>query len=257
MADDHLTLPTSLSPEALKKQLEKWQPWRIQVDFSNGVSTRDFARQDPFNDCPLFKFKVVERIIPFAKMAGKKLLDIGSNVGHNSIHAAIKYHLACTGIDLVPRHLEISRFFAELTHVPIEFLEGNAETFSRPGEFDVILHFGTLYHLPNPLLSLQTSFGNLRPGGYLALETQVFDHPEDSNLCYFMHRQNNDRTNFWALSPSVLFTILAFYGFTSITELARFGPIEGLAPNMKRIILTARKPTPSFKEKVRQALHSR
>ena len=97
MADDHLTLSTSLSPEALKKQLEKWQPWRIQVDFSNGVSTRDFARQDPFNDCPLFKFNVVERIIPFAKMAGNKLLDIGSNVGHNSIHAATKYILPVPG----------------------------------------------------------------------------------------------------------------------------------------------------------------
>jgi hypothetical protein len=29
-----------------------------------------------------------------------------------------------------------------------------AETFSRPKEFDVVLHFGTLDLLPNPLLSL-------------------------------------------------------------------------------------------------------
>ena len=35
---------------------------------------------------------------------------------------------------------------------------------------------GTLYHLPNPVLSLRTTFDNLRPGGYLALETQVYDH---------------------------------------------------------------------------------
>ena len=62
------------------------------------------------------------------------------------------------------------------------------------------LHFGTLYHLPNPVLSLQTTFDNLRSGGYLALETQVYDHPQDPNICYFMHMQNNDKTNFWALS---------------------------------------------------------
>jgi hypothetical protein len=32
--------------------------------------------------------------------------------------------------------------------------------------------------------------------GYLGLETQVYDHPHDPNICYFMHMQNNDRTNF-------------------------------------------------------------
>jgi hypothetical protein len=35
-----------------------------------------------------------------------------------------------------------------------EFLLDSAEIFSRHKEFDVVLHFGTLYHLPNPLLLL-------------------------------------------------------------------------------------------------------
>jgi SAM-dependent methyltransferase len=85
-------------------------------------------------------------------------------------------HTCCTGIDIVPRHIEISRFLSEIAGVNAEFLIASAETFSRPEEFDVILHFGTLYHLPNPVLSLRTTFDNLRSGGYLALETQVYDH---------------------------------------------------------------------------------
>src|ERR1700720_16816 len=62
-------------------------------------------------------------------------------------------------------------------------------------------------------LSLRTTFDNLRPGGYFALETQVYDHPEDANICYFMHMQNNDPTNFWALSSSVLTKCLELVGF--------------------------------------------
>lgn len=105
-----------------------------------------------------------------------------------------------------------------------------------------MLHFGTLYHLPNPVLSLQTTFDNLRPGGYLALETQVYDRPGDPNICYFMHMQNNDPTNFWALSSSVLKKCLKLIGFQDIRELPKVVLPEGLPLHMARTILVARKP---------------
>lgn len=237
-----LTLSTPLSPEELRERLKKWEPWSIRVDFTNGVSTKEFKRRVPFSEHPLSKFSVVEAAIPFAEFADKKMLDIGCNSGYNSIHAATKYGLSCTGIDVNPRHLEVSHFFAELGGVDAHFLAGSAETFSRPKEFDVVLHFGTLYHLPNPLLSLQTTFNNLRPGGYLALETQVYDHPDDPNICYFMHMQNNDCTNFWALSTSVLKKCLELNGFREVRELLKVVPAQGLAQNMSRIILVAQKP---------------
>jgi hypothetical protein len=114
--------------------------------------------------------------------------------------------------------------------------------FSRPDEFDVILHFGTLYHLPNPLLSLQRSFENLKLGGYIALETQVYDHPEDPNICYFMCGQNNDTTNFWALSTPLLKKDLELIGFTDVQEIRRV-PLPSLiqTQHMARIIVVARK----------------
>jgi tRNA (mo5U34)-methyltransferase len=242
MEEETLTLRTSLSPEELRDRLENWEPWSVRVNFSNGVSTRDFKRRTPFNEHPLNKFGVVEAVIPFAELSGRRMLDIGCNAGYNSINAAVKYGVSSTGVDVVPRHIEISRFFSELAGVDAEFHIGNAETFSRPQEFDVVLHFGTLYHLPNPVLSLQVTFDNLRPGGYLALETQVYDHPEDPNICYFMQMQNNDPTNFWALSTGVLTTCLEFVGFREIRQLFRVVPAEGLAQYMSRLILVARKP---------------
>jgi hypothetical protein len=41
-------------------------------------------------------------------------------------------------------------FWPCLAGASCEFEVGSAETFSRPSEFDVVIHFGTLYHLPSP-----------------------------------------------------------------------------------------------------------
>src|SRR5437667_183928 len=117
----------------------------------------------------------------------------------------------------------------------------HAEPWAHRIDFDVLLHCGTLYHLPNPLLSLQRSFDNLKPGGYLALETQVYDHPQDPNICYFMHMQNNDPSNFWALSTPVLKKNLELIGFANIREVKRV-VLQTLAEHMARIIVVARKP---------------
>jgi len=241
MENGVLTLHSTLTPESLSEKLRRWEPWGHRIDFDNGVSTKDFKRYVPFSEQPLNKFGLVEAVIPFQDMSGRRLLDVGCNTGYNSIYAALKYGLRCTGFDVVPDRIEISSFFSQLAGVSAQFLIASAETFSRPEEFDVVLHFGTLYHLPNPVLSLRTTFDNLRPGGYLALETQVYDHPEDANICYFMHMQNNDATNFWALSRSVLTKCLELVGFRELQQL-KLVPVEGLAKHMARVILVARKP---------------
>lgn len=170
------------------------------------------------------------------------MLDIGCNAGYNSLYAAAKYGLSCVGIDVVPRHIEVSCFLSRIAGIEAQFLLGSAESFSRREEFDIALHFGTLYHLPNPLLSLKMTFDNLRPGGYLALETQVYDHPDDSSICYFMHMQNDDQTNFWALSTDVLTKCLRLLGFGEIQQCLKIVPAAGLAEYMSRIVFVARKP---------------
>ncbi len=139
-------------------------PWAIRVDFSNGVSTKDFKRRTPVDEQPLIKFGVVEAAIPFGEISGGRMLDVGCNAGYNCIQAAKKYGLSCTGIDVVPRHIEISRFLSETAGINAEFLIASVETFSRPEKFDVAFHFGTLYHLSNPVLSLRATFDNLRLG---------------------------------------------------------------------------------------------
>jgi hypothetical protein len=86
------------------------------------------------------------------------------------------------------------------------------------------------------------SFKNLTGGGYLALETQLYDNPADPSMCYFMHMQNNDRTNFWALSTSVLQTCLQLTGFVNVQIVKRVVPAIGLANHMSRVMFLAQKP---------------
>jgi tRNA (mo5U34)-methyltransferase len=236
-----LKLPSFLPAEQLRKQLKKWEPWSIKVDFSNGVSTQEFERRIPFNETPLAKVSAVASVIPFAQMAGRGVLDLGCNAGHSAIHLAKKYGISCTGVDNNPRNIEVARYLAELAQVEVEFVTESAETYRRTRQFHAVLHFGTLYHLRNPMLSLETSYHNLRRGGYLALETQVYDDPENPNVCYFMYLQNDDPTNFWALSPSVLIKILELTGFVDIRELRRVVPPRGMAANMARLLIVARK----------------
>ena len=164
MEDGFLTLHTTLAPEALKEKLQRWEPWLARFDFDNGVSTRDCAKLTPFNERPLDKVALFASAVPFAELAGGRLLDIGSNAGHNSIHAAVKYRFSTIGIDIKSRHIEVSRFLAGLAAASCEFELASAETFSRPREFDVVLHFGTLYHLPNPPSLAPAEFGEPETG---------------------------------------------------------------------------------------------
>ena len=238
---DVLRLPTRLPADVLAERLRAYEPWGHRIDFSNGVSTAQFQRRTPFNEHLLGKVHAAARHIPFERLRGGTLLDVGCNSGHNAIHAATAYGLRVTGIDVTDRHIAASRFLAGLADVEAEFLLASAETFRRPAAFDVVLHFGTLYHLPNPLLSLQATFDNLRKGGYLALETQTLEHPDDPNLCYFMHMQNNDRSNFWAISEHVLRRYLEFIGFEPAVTALKVRPAM-LPPHQHRILMVARKP---------------
>jgi 2-polyprenyl-3-methyl-5-hydroxy-6-metoxy-1,4-benzoquinol methylase len=253
MGNDFLTLHTSLAPDALREKLRRWEPWNQRLDFDNGVSTLDCARRASFSEWPLRTFAQAALVVPFGELAGGRLLDIGSNTGCNSIHAALKYQFSTTGVDINRHNIEVARFLAALAGVSSEFELANGETFSRPGEFDVVLHFGVLCRLRNPLLSLQRAFENLKPGGYLALETEVYDR----NLHYFIDMQDTDRINAWPLSAATLIKNLELIGFANIQEVKEPALREhNQAHQMDPLMIVARKPSLA-QEIIRRAMADR
>lgn len=236
-----LYLDTDYDQETLKNILKAYEPWGHRIEFSNGISTANFKQRVPFSDHPLGKIHSINKKINLDNFRGGKVLDIGCNSGYNCIYCATQFQMQPVGIDIVPRHIEVSKILSKIANVTGEYLIESAETFTRPDPFDLVLHFGTLYHLPNPLLSLQSSFKSLKKGGYIAIETQCYDDPSDPNHCYFMNMHNNDPSNFWALSQKVLKDCLRIIGFVD-SEIISQVFIKTLAQNMSRIVLIAKKP---------------
>ncbi|MEB3341292.1 class I SAM-dependent methyltransferase [Okeania sp.] len=236
-----LNLTTNYTKAVLTELLKQYEPWGHRIEFSNGLTTADFKRRVPFSDNPMSKIMLIDQKICLDRIKGGKVLDVGCNSGYNSIYCATKYSMRVVGIDVNPRHIEVSKLLSEIANIDAEYLLGSAETFCRSEEFDLILHLGTLYHLPNPLLSLQTSYTNLKPGGYLALETQCYDDPSDENHCYFMHMHNNDPTNFWALSSKVLQDYIRILGFVDCELIKRVVPKTLENQYMSRVVLVAKK----------------
>lgn len=233
-----LTITTSLAREPLLEQLRKWQPWRHEICFSNGVKTSDLQTTTPFTRTPLNKINALEAHLPMEDLKGGRALDIGFNAGYNSIYLATRYGMKVTGVDVWDRHKDVAEFLAaQASCESTEFMLHDATTFVRPDTFDLILHFGTLYHLPNPLLSLENCARSLRKGGYLGLETTCY-LGSDPSLCKFVWGFNGDRTNFWALSKPVLEDVLRLYGLTDVRLLLE-AKMEIYKGEMSRVLYVA------------------
>jgi SAM-dependent methyltransferase len=215
--DDTWTISTSLPDTEIKAFLGQYAPWRIDINFPGGIRASQFGTAQPFSEAVFRKIRTIEPHLPPSVLGGT-VLDIGFNCGYNSIYLASNHDAKCVGIDVSQRHKEVATWLAVAANVKVapEFILDSAETFSRPEGFDLVLHLGTLYHLPNPLLSLKNSAGNLRRGGWLALETTAYIGSADPNLNRFVWGFNGDKTNFWALSKGTLEACLGIYGMTNV-----------------------------------------
>jgi SAM-dependent methyltransferase len=234
-----LRIDTETRPASLRKRLARWAPWSVLVEFSNGVTTGEFERLSPFNDAPLWKISRFEGAVPFSSLSD--VLDVGCNVGYNAIHLARTYDARCVGIDVQQRHIEAAGYLAELAGVDCRFQIGHAESLVQPEGFDLVLHFGTLYHLPDPLAGLRAAWEHLRPGGWLCLETQTYDDPTDERHCYWLHGLNDDPSNFFALSTPAVRETLTLLGFADVEELERGATPVGEREHMYRVSLVGRK----------------
>jgi len=230
-------IKTGLSADELRRALVEWSPWRHEICFSNGVRTSDLETLKPFNPQPWSKIKLIENHLDFQR--GGAALDIGCNAGYNALYLRQFYAMNGIGIDWDQRHVDASKFLHELAgYKEFEFLREDACFFQRPNSFDLILHFGTLYHLKHPILSLESCVLSLRSGGWLALETQCYGEETE---CLYIRGDFNDKTNWFALGPLAVMDILEGIGLTNIKETSVWRH-ESLGPHGSRRQFIAQKP---------------
>ncbi len=96
---------------------------------------------------------------------GKRVLDVGSGQGIDLAHFALEGARA-VGIDLTPRHVELTRAHLAALSLEAETLIADAERLPfRDQAFDWISSNGVLHHTPDIRAALREIRRVLRPGG--------------------------------------------------------------------------------------------
>jgi ubiquinone/menaquinone biosynthesis C-methylase UbiE len=104
-------------------------------------------------------------VMGFDRFAGARLLEIGCGMGTDLLQFA-RGGARCTGIDLTPRSVEITRHRFALYGLPGDFTLSDAEHLPfRDESFDVVYSNGVLHHTPDTSGAVREVHRVLKPGG--------------------------------------------------------------------------------------------
>jgi SAM-dependent methyltransferase len=101
--------------------------------------------------------------------AGSRVVDVATGTGNAAI-AAARCLCTVTGVDYVPEMLERGRARATAEHLPVKFVEGDAEALPcDDGEFDAVFSVVGVMFAPDQERAAAELTRVCRPGGTIAL----------------------------------------------------------------------------------------
>ena len=104
-------------------------------------------------------------VMEFGRFGGARLLEVGCGMGTDLLQFARGGSL-CTGLDITPRSIEISRHRFALYNLPASFVLSDGERLPFVSEtFDVVYSNGVLHHTPNTAGAIEDIHRVLREGG--------------------------------------------------------------------------------------------
>jgi 2-polyprenyl-3-methyl-5-hydroxy-6-metoxy-1,4-benzoquinol methylase len=138
--------------------------WFEEVDRRFIESARHFAHTDrPFG-----------KIIPFADIAGRKVLEVGCGMGfHTELMA--RAGAKVTAIDISPKSVAATKARLRIRGVSADVREVDAETISFKDEFDFIWSWGVIHHSSRTGRVLRNLHAALKPGGQLRFMVYSLD----------------------------------------------------------------------------------
>ena len=117
-----------------------------------------------------------ERLVRFLNLSGRQnFLEVGCGNGAVSKYIARNYGLNVTGIDVDPKQIELAQKNTIEAIQNIHFLE--VDTTHLPfqdNDFDIVLSFFVMHHIPNWLDALEEIKRVLKPGGYFIYADLVY-----------------------------------------------------------------------------------
>ena len=206
-----------MDPEALAERVREL-PWYHQIDLGSGVVTPGIA------PCTL----ELPRLRLPAALDGQTVLDIGAWDGFYSFEAARRgaarvlatdsYSWDGRGwgskkaFDLARAALGLEGLVEDQLIDPMEISPS-----SVGGTFDVVLHLGVLYHLRDPVTSLELAAAVCDDLLVLETETALNFLPYEAARFYSGDGLNRDSTNWFQFNSRALEGILRECGFRSIS----------------------------------------
>ena len=230
-------------------------PWYHRMDLGDGVITPGVV------DCE----RVLPRYALPSSLEGQRVLDIGAWDGFYSFEAARRgaERVLATdsfswdgrgwgskdSFDLARSHLKLAQVESRLID-PMELTEESAG-----GRFDVVMHLGVLYHLKDPVTSLELAANLCDDLLILETETALNSVPCEAARFYSGHGLNSDNSNWFQFNVKALRGILSELGFASIS-------VEYRQPLWRRAARSAdeRRQGRSFRASMRSArvvIHAR
>ena len=156
---------SSLAEEKLRAR-EQWSqdPCGAEYDREHELGTREF-----FDSVERHRYTEYAAWMPqlmgFDKFRDARLLEIGCGMGTDLLQFA-RGGAHCTGIDLTPRSVEITRHRFRLYDAGGAFMISDGEHLPfRDERFDVVYSNGVLHHTPDTAGAIREVHRVLRPGG--------------------------------------------------------------------------------------------
>jgi 2-polyprenyl-3-methyl-5-hydroxy-6-metoxy-1,4-benzoquinol methylase len=153
----------AMDRDELQAEIERLAPWHHNVELPGGLSTYVAgAERRPLDRRRLSD--LVGYVWPplldacGGSLEGKRVLDVACNCGGFSLEAVESGAAYVLGIDVTPKYIEQANTLKRALSVDnadFELLSIEELDPERIGTFDVVLNFGILYHLENPVLAMK------------------------------------------------------------------------------------------------------
>lgn len=152
--------------DAKQQAREQWgeDPCGAETGRAHEFGTREF-----FDEVERHRYQVyapwMPEVMGFNEFKGKRLLEVGCGMGSDLLQFA-RGGAHCTGLDLTPRSVEITRHRFALYGERGRFVLGDGERLPFADEsFDVVYSNGVLHHTPDTIGAVREIHRVLRRGG--------------------------------------------------------------------------------------------
>lgn len=130
---------------------------------------REFGSREFFDDVERHRYTEyapwMREVMGFDEFAGARLVEVGCGMGTDLLQFA-RGGALCTGVDLTPRSVEISKHRFRIYEMPGDFALADAERLPfDDNSFDVFYSNGVLHHTPDTAAAIREAHRVLKLGG--------------------------------------------------------------------------------------------